>query len=128
MSECINSPYVLPTIEFVGGETQDLIFNVFFFAGRKPFGLMGCSAVFSVVSALNKRGTPVVSKQMTIVPSVEGEASNSLSVTLIPEDTVDLCGKYIYQIQIRDIDGDTEIPKQGLLYITNNIDKKFITD
>lgn len=48
------------------------------------------------------------------------------TVTLSPIETVDLSGKYIYQIIIRDIDGDVEIPKQGILYITNNINKNFI--
>lgn len=129
MPECVNSPYTLPTIEFVGGETQDLIFNVYFYVGRKPFGLEGCTAVFSVVSALNKRGAPIVSKKMTVRPSnVEGVPSHSLAVTLTPAETVELCGKYIYQIQIHDTDGDNEIPKQGLMYITNNIDKGFVKE
>jgi len=49
-----------------------------------------------------------------------------LAVTLDPLDTVDLCGKYIYQITIKDINGNIEIPKQGILFITNNINKSFI--
>lgn len=53
----------------------------------------------------------------------EGTYDNVLTVTLSPTETVDLSGKYIYQIIIRDIDGDVEIPKQGILYITNNINK-----
>ena len=35
-------------------------------------------------------------------------------------------GKHIYQISIKDINGDIEIPKQGIMYITANIDKGFI--
>lgn len=129
MPECVNSPYALPTIEFVGGETQDLIFNVFFYVGRKPYGLEGCDAMFSVVSALNKRGTPVIQKEMKVMPSTtEGTPAHSLAVTLTPKETVELCGKYIYQIQIHDTDGDNEIPKQGLMYITNNIDKAFVNN
>ena len=56
----------------------------------------------------------------------EGTINNVLAVTLAPTETVDLAGKYIYEIQMRDIDGDVEIPKQGILYITNNINKAFI--
>lgn len=47
-------------------------------------------------------------------------------LTVDPLDTVDLCGKYIYQITIKDINGNIEIPKQGILFITNNINKSFI--
>lgn len=53
-------------------------------------------------------------------------AENVLAVTLDPLDTVDLCGKYIYQITIKDINGNIEIPKQGILFIINNINKSFI--
>ena len=59
--------------------------------------------------------------------NAEGTINNVLTVTLKPKETVGLCGKYIYQIQIQDIDGDVEIPKQGILYITNNINRGFIT-
>ena len=57
---------------------------------------------------------------------VDVTADNVLGVTLDPLDTVDLCGKYIYQITIKDINGNIEIPKQGILFITNNINKSFI--
>jgi len=56
----------------------------------------------------------------------EVTADNVLTVTLTPTETVELFGKYIYQIIIRDIEGDVEIPKQGILYVTNNINKNFI--
>jgi len=52
--------------------------------------------------------------------------NNGWTVPLNPKETVGLSGKYIYQIQIQDIGGDVEIPKQGLLYIVNNINKGFI--
>lgn len=122
---CDYSPYILPTIDFVGGETQDLAFNVYFYKEKKPFNLTGCDCNFSIVSFTNKMGTPILSKPMTAIYNDEGSANNVLTVTLKPSETVDLCGKYIYQIIIRDINGDAEIPKQGILYITNNINKSF---
>lgn len=122
---CDYSPYILPTIDFVGGETQDLAFNVYFYKEKKPFSLTGCDCNFSIVSFTNKMGAPILSKPMTAIYNDEGSANNVLTVTLKPSDTVDLCGKYIYQIIIRDINGDAEIPKQGILYITNNINKSF---
>lgn len=45
---------------------------------------------------------------------------------LEPSDTYELYGKFIYQISIRDVDGNVEIPQQGLMYVTNNINKSFI--
>ena len=123
---CDYSPYTLPTIDFVGGETQDLAFHIYFYRGKKPYGLSGCTANFSIVSFRNKTGSRILSKEMGVRFSDDGTINNILTVTLEPTETVDLSGKYIYEIQMRDIDGDIEIPKQGILFITNNINKNFI--
>lgn len=119
---CERSPYVLPTIDFVGGETQKLAFHLFHHTNRRPFDASDCRCDFSVVNYLNRTGEPVLSKTM----ETDGEGGNTLTVKLLPSDTVGLSGKYIYQISVADSSGDTEIPKQGLLYITNNINKTFI--
>lgn len=123
---CDYSPYTLPTIDFVGGETQNLAFNVYFYKNKQPFSLTGCTCNFSIVSFTNKKGAPILTKSMEAIYNDDVTANNVLTVTLTPSDTVDLCGKYIYQIIIRDVNGDIEIPKQGILYITNNINKNFI--
>ena len=34
---CDYSPYSLPTIDFVGGSTQELVFHTFFSQNKKPF-------------------------------------------------------------------------------------------
>ncbi len=118
------SPYLLPTIDFVGGETQNLAFHVYFHTKERPFSLTGCTCNFSIVSFRNKMGAPILTKVMT--PVFGGVVDNVLTVELTSKETVELYGKYIYQICIRDIDGEVEIPKQGILYITNNINKNFI--
>lgn len=123
---CDYSPYTLPTIDFVGGETQNLTFNVYFYKDKKPFSLTGCTCNFSIVSFTNKMGAPILSKKMNGTYNDEVASDNVLTVTLTPTETVELFGKYIYQIIIRDIEGDVEIPKQGILYVTNNINKNFI--
>ena len=117
------NPYVLPTISFVGGETQILSFNAYFNNSTQPFSVAGCTARFSVVNYLNRFGTPVIIKTMS---AASGE-SNVLTVTLSSSDTLSLSGKYIYQISIKDGSGNADIPKQGLMYITNNIDKDFLS-
>lgn len=110
--------FTLPAIEFVGGETQRLTFNVYSAGGTSPFELSDCTCDFSVVSFTNRSGDPVITKSM----SANG---NILSVKLDSGDTIALSGKYIYQIQIRDQSGNVEIPNQGIIYIADNINKDF---
>lgn len=124
------NPYTLPTIDFVGGATQELVFHTYFYIGKKPFDLSACTANFSMINYVNKNGAPLISKEMQIseperVSEDEEIVSNILRVTLDPEDTVELVGKFIYQITIRDVSGDVEIPNQGIIRIVNNINKAY---
>lgn len=124
----IPNPYTLPSIDFVGGSTQDIAFHCYFYANKNPFDLYSCAANFSLISYVNKRGEPLVSKEMEIRHDTDrdGEIANVLYVTLAPEDTVNLVGKYIYQITIRDVSGEIEIPNQGIIHIVNNINKSYV--
>lgn len=119
---CELNPYVLPTLDFVGGATQNLSFNTYFHKSKEPFSLSGCTANFSVISFTNKSGEPIISKSM----DTSSGAGNVLTVTLTTSDTIDLCGKYVYQISVKDGSNNADIPKQGLMYITNNINKDFL--
>ena len=123
---CDMNPYTLPTIDFVGGETQVFLFNTYFYQNRQPFSMTGCTSNFAIVGFTNKRGSPILSKTMKVLENADGSAFNVLSVELKPSETYDLSGKYIYQITIEDVNGNVEIPRQGLMYITNNINKGFI--
>lgn len=123
----ISNVYSLPEIDFVGGSTADLIFNVY---GKRedpqPYGLTGCVANFSVINYVNKTGEPIISKQMGVRMNGDNTAYNVLYVELKPSDTLDLFGKYIYQITIKDADNNADIPQQGIIYIHNNINKSFL--
>lgn len=124
----IPNPYTLPAVNFVGGSTQDFVFRCFFYINKKPQDMSSCIANFSIINFVNKKGEPLVSKEMTIRtdPNVDGGVNNVLCVTLEPADTVNLpAGKYIYQVSIRDISGDIEIPNQGIIHLINNINKRF---
>ena len=66
MQACDYSPYTLPTIDFIAGESQDLLFHTYFHTGRRPFDLTGCSCNFAVVNFLNRTGSPILSKSMSI--------------------------------------------------------------
>lgn len=119
-----NNIYCLPEISFVGGSTQELIFHTYS-KNLKPFGLSGCSANFAVAKC-NHEKEPILSKEMSINVSNDDNSNNILKVNLSTSDTLDLYGKYTYQITIKDSDGNVEIPYQGILYIQNNIDKSFV--
>lgn len=125
----IPNPYTLPAFDFVGGATQDLIFHCYFFKTKRPQDLSACVADFSIINFVNKNGAPLLSKPMEIRPDParDGEVNNVVCVTLDSKDTIDLpAGKYIYQITIRDISGEVEIPNQGIIHIIKNINRAFI--
>lgn len=123
MTACGYEPYALPKIDFVGGETEKLVYHVYFKNTSQPFSLVNCRATFALVEFGNRRGDPIWTKEMTAVTSEDG-TENVLYLTLSPSDTINLSGKFIYQITIKDTDGTVEIPKQGIFYITNTIDKE----
>lgn len=125
----IPNPYTLPAIDFVGGSTQDFIFHCYHQQNKRAQDLSSCTANFSIINFVNKKGSPLVSKQMDITTDAprDGEVHNVLKVELTPLDTVNLpAGKYIYQITIKDISGEVEIPNQGIIHIINNINKAFV--
>lgn len=118
--------YTLPTISFVGGSTQKLSFHIYDQSDREPLDATTYTAEFSIINYVNKWGDPLIVKEMTLADIGDEGTLNVLTVTLSPTDTVDLAGKYIYQISIKDQDENVDIPNQGILFITNNIHKSFI--
>ena len=129
MNACPANIYTLPTLDFIGGSTQDLLFHTYFERNGRPFDLSSCVANFAIISFLNKTGRPLVSKPMSILDGDMDDGSvisNVLTITLDPNDTINLpSGKYIYQITIKDITGIVEPPQQGTMRIWNNINKSF---
>lgn len=126
MNACDYNPYELPTITFVGGETRDLAFHIYHYIGKRPYSLSDCDCTFSLVNFTTKGGKPILSKEMTVIYDETETFDNILTVTLESSESVNLFGKYIYQITIQDRAGEVEIPSQGIMYITNNIDKGII--
>ena len=118
--------YSLPEIRFVGGSSETMEFNMYYDEEKtKPFNLYGGEANFSIVNFINKNSTPPVSKKMEIGMNNAETCYNVVRVSLEPADTVDLFGKFVYQITLRDIEGNVDIPHQGIINIYNNIDKSF---
>lgn len=117
--------YTLPELTFVGGKTQELRFNLKDKNGE-PYNASGNTVNFSICDYSYKTGAPLLSLTTTLIADENGVA-DMLYITIAPEDTLNLFGKYIYQITIVDISGRVEIPNQGIMNITKNINTGFIS-
>lgn len=117
--------YTLPEISFVGGETQTISFYLKNQNGE-PFDAAGSVSDFSFCNYSNKDGTPLKSYTPTLMAEGEHGVPCILSVTINGTDTANLSGKFVYQITIRDLEGKTEIPNQGIMNIARNIHQNFI--
>ena len=117
--------YSLPEISMVGGSSKDIQFNLFYDKENpKPYDITGSTANFSIMNIIDMGVTPLVSKNMSVTTS--GGVKHSLCVSLTPEDTLNLFGKFIYQITIIDTDSNVIIPRQGIINIHNCINRDYI--
>lgn len=121
-----NTIYTLPYDSFVAGQTKDYGW-VLYRESREPFDAQNCDGTFSLIDYSQKEmdEEPILMKKINFISGDSG-IRNVAFVTLNPEDTMHLNGKYIYQLTIKDPDGTIEIPDQGLFYIYNNIHKSFV--
>lgn len=118
--------YTLPEVVFVSGQSNTLRWRLFTVA-KQPFNADGCTGNFAVVDYSDQTGDPLISKPLDfVVGDDETGVKNIAVVDLEPDDTLGLYGKYIYQITIKDVDGEVEIPNQGFLQITHNINESFL--
>ena len=117
--------YTLPEVVFVSGQSNTLRWRLFT-ASRTPFNADGCTGNFAVVDYSDQTGEPLISKSLRFLVGDESGKKNIAEVDLEPRDTLELHGKYIYQITIKDIDGEVEIPNQGFLQIAHNINEGFL--
>ncbi len=111
--------FVLPTMNFIGGEQQDLQFHFFNQTEDDPLLLTGRTASFSIQLYTNPSGAALITKTMTTV--TESGEPVGFSVVLSAADTLSLCGKYIYQITLKTSENVPDLLAQGILYIQNNI-------
>ena len=121
MKTCSSEPYTLPTIEFIGGSTQEIECMVYIHDGSRPVDLTGCTAYFSLINYVDKAEIPLLYKKMKIEIG-DKNTPNSLRLQLSDEDTINLAGKYIYQVSINDAFGNAD-NRQGIMHIDNNINR-----
>lgn len=118
--------YSLPEVMFVAGQSNTLRWRLFT-EKNVPFNAEGCTGNFALVDYSDKyNNEPLVSKSLYFSVDSETSAKNIASVELLPNETLGLYGKYIYQITIKDVDGEVEIPNQGIINIFHNINESFL--
>lgn len=116
--------YNLPQITMFAGETETLIFNLLTEDG-KPFDAAdACRANFAVSYYHNQISSPIISKALGISYDESGY-DNVVTVNFDVADTVNLRGRYVYQVAIKSAGGDYDVIGQGFITIIRNISKTF---
>ena len=121
--------YELPRIQIIGGVTAQWVFNLYTPQGAL-FDAYNCAADCSIVPFHDKTGPSAASFACSIVEGPT-KLKSAILVQLAVEDTVNLHGKYVYQITIKmpggGVHGKIDIPLHGIVYIGKNINPEFIT-
>ena len=125
------NPYNLPTISFAAGESQTWFFDLSTQGGDTFDSANEYLIEFALAnhSYRNYDGVPELyfsSEEQSangsyISPVVEAGSSHQIKVKLMSLDTINLEGKYIYQVYMSDVDNNSEPIGQGFLYITHNL-------
>lgn len=117
----INKLFNLPTLSFVGGESKKITMTLRNENGAL-YNVPGAVVRLTVVSFVNQNETPSIDKSGSGQAEIKrGEAGDwcECEITLTPEDTISMFGKYIYQIKISDVAGNVVCP-QGIMMIRSN--------
>ena len=108
----------LPTIEMIAGDTCPFTFQVQDNT-HVDVASGNCSAYFSISNYVNEDSDPVVAISQTNIKS------GLLVFELSPADTVDLHGKYVYQLYLSN--GKSSEIYGGHLIIYANRNKSVVT-
>ena len=118
MNDYEHTAFTLPTIDIVGGETESLTFNIYTSTHEPADLVSGTECGFAIAPYVAQNATPLITKTCTIQAGSSG-ANNVVITSLSSSDTVNLYGKYIYQLTIKF--GNRAEPYQGIMYIARNI-------
>lgn len=116
--------FILPDWFFIGGNSEIKCFDL-----TKPDGSLydfqNGTCRLSIVDFINRSSAPSIIKTTDITADENG-VYNHVVFELLPKDTLDLYGKYIYQLSAKDDSGDVSIIGQGIMRIKRNVDPAFI--
>lgn len=121
MCDCLTT---LPEQHMTAGDSKNIEIQIYNRKG-KPVDATGMKARISISDYVNLNMSPFVTKNCSVIPRT-GEQMAVLFVSLAPADTLNLCGKYVYQITGKDADSDFGV-MNGILVIHPNRDKSAIT-
>ncbi len=111
-----NPVWELPEFTMTAGETKQLFLPIY--NSHKALlnveSMVGCVAISEYIN----QGVCVVSIDCEVQSNSQCHG-NVFAATLQPTHTVDLCGKYIYQLTVHDADGACGIMR-GLVHIKPN--------
>lgn len=114
-------PYemTLPEFHMVAGESKNIMIPIYTSSGQQ-IDVTGMTAYCSICDYVNLNTTPYAVKDCKVIPGVSGSAA-VFFISLVPSDTVNLYGKYIYQLTAK-AESDSLGVMCGYLYITPNHD------
>lgn len=123
-SQVIGDIFNLPQINMTAGETQTVIFNLLTPEGKPFDGADTCEANFALVEYHNRLSDPLINKNIEITYDVDGY-DNVAIVKFDINDTLNLAGKYVYQLSLKSSSGDYDVVGHGFLYLVRNICPSF---
>lgn len=115
MSIC-NSVFTLDEINIIGGDYKEVKIKINDSVKGGCLSPADLECNFSIVEYRNRNGSPILSKTLT----ADSSDSEAFLLTLLPDDTKNLRGKYIYQISVVATENKQE-SFQGVLIIEKNI-------
>lgn len=119
--------YTLPEIMLVGGQTETIRWQLFDLEGQ-PFDASDLDVRFALVNYSSQSAdTPDLTVDATIEEGDTAGTDNVVQVVIGSDATASMYGKYIYQLTMKDGAGNVQIPGQGIIFITHNIDQSFIS-
>lgn len=113
----------LPAYHMTAGSTKSFYIPIFNPSGKR-IDATGMTARFSISDYVNYNCTPFVTKNCSVVTQ-QSDPVAALFVELDAADTIDLYGKFIYQVTAKSADGDIG-PMRGILTISPNYDKEAV--
>lgn len=132
-----NNYFNLPDIEFIGGDSFPIAFELYKDEAHKaPFEVDDeVKAYFSVIHYINRDYTEPIftldsdmEDDCVVFKTTDDQITNILVVTIPYANTLFLHGKYLYQITLVDGYGKGEILGQGVMNISRNIDPSILSN
>ncbi len=119
----MNASYLLPDWDFVAGATQRRSFILYKNSGELC-DIQGGTAHLAIVEYVHQ-GAPVITKEVAVGAMPDGKKCR-IAFTLSPSETKDLDGKYLYQVMVKDGNGNVSIPFHGHMRVQKNLQKSAI--